>query len=119
MQGANAYLKDVYMPSFNKHFAVSASQDGTAYVPLRGFDVDEILSERHERVVSNDNCVNYKKLKLQIPADRHRHHYVRAKVQVRIDSEGQISIYHGPRLLAQYDVQGELLQAELKNGTTG
>lgn len=119
MQGANAYLKDVYMPSFNKHFAVAASQDGTAYVPLRGFDVDEILSECHERVVSHDNCVSYKKLKLQIPSDRHRHHYVRAKVQVRIDGEGLISIYHGPRLLVQYDDQGELLLAELKNGTTG
>ena len=119
MQGANAYLKDVYMPSFNKHFTVAASQDGTAYVPLRGFDANEMLSERHERVVSNDNCVSYTKLKLQIPADRHRHHYVRAKVQVRIDCEGQISLYHGPRLLAQYDDQGELLLAELKNGTTG
>lgn len=119
MQAANAYLKDVYMPSFNKHFTVAASQDGTAYVPLRGFDVDEILSERHERVVSNDNCVSYKKLKLQVPSDRHRHHYVRAKVQVRIDGEGQISIYHGPRLLARYDEQGELLLEELKNGTTG
>lgn len=119
MQEANAYLKDVYMPSFNKHFAVAAQQDGSAYVPLRGFDVDEVLSERHERVVSNDNCVSYSKLKLQIPADRHRHHYVRAKVQVRIDCEGQISLYHGPRLLAQYDDQGELLQQQLKNGTTG
>jgi transposase InsO family protein len=119
MQGANVYLKDVYMPSFNKHFTVAAAQDGTAYVPLRGFDVDEILSERHERVVSNDNCVSYNKLKLQIPADRHRHHYVRAKVQVRVDCEAQISIYHGPRLLAQYDTQGELLLAQLRNGTTG
>ncbi len=122
VQTANAYLQEVYMPNFNKHFAVVAAQEGTAYVPLRGFDVDEILSERHERVVSNDNCVSYKKLKLQIPADRHRHHYVRAKVQVRIDTQGQISLYHGPRLLAKYDDQGELLVdqfEELKNGTTG
>jgi hypothetical protein len=119
MQEANVYLKDVYMPNFNKHFTVAAAQDGTAYVPLRGFDVDEILSERHERVVSNDNCVSYNKLKLQIPADRHRHHYVRAKVQVRVDCEAQISIYHGPRLLAQYDNQGDLLLAQLRNGTTG
>lgn len=119
MQEANAYLKEVYMPNFNKHFAQAAAQEGSAYVPLKGFDVDEVLSERHERVVSNDNCVSYKKLRLQIPADRHRHHYVRAKVQVRIDCEGQISLYHGPRLLAQYDDQGELLLAELRNGTTG
>jgi hypothetical protein len=119
MQAANAYLTDVYMPNFNKHFAQAAAQEGSAYVPLKGFDVDEVLSERHERVVSNDNCVSYNKLKLQIPADRHRHHYVRSKVQVCIDTQGQISLYHGPRLLAQYDDQGALLLAELRNGTTG
>jgi hypothetical protein len=119
MQAANAYLKEVYMPNFNKHFAQAAAQEGSAYVPLKGFDVDEVLSERHERVVSNDNCVSYKKLRLQIPADRHRHHYVRAKVQVRIDCEGQISLYHGPRLLAQYDDQGEVLIPEPRNGTMG
>jgi hypothetical protein len=119
MQAANSYLKERYMPSVNKHFAQAAAQEGTAYVPLRGFDVDEILSERYERVVGNDNCVSYEGLLLQIPADRHRHHYVRTKVQVRISCEGYISVYHGPRLLADYDEHGHYLEPQKGNGTTG
>lgn len=119
MQAANRYLKEHYMPTFNKHFSCPAAQLGTAYVPLRGVDVDEVLSERYERTVGNDNCVSYNKLKLQIPADQHRYHYVRTKVQVRVNCEGAISLYHGPRLLANYDEQGRLIEPERGNGTTG
>lgn len=119
MQAANAYLQTHYMPRHNQHFSDAAAQAGTAYVPLRGFDVDEILSERYERIVGNDNCVSFEGMKLQIPEVVHRHHYVRSKVQVRISCEGQISIYHGPRCLADYDEQGHLIELERGNGTTG
>ncbi len=119
MKEANTYLKEVYMPTFNKHFAHPAAQEGTAYVPLRGFDVDEVLSECYERVVGNDNCVSYNNLKLQIPAVQHRYHYIRTKVQVRVSCEGAISIYHGPRHLADYDELGQLIEPQRGNGTTG
>ncbi len=119
MQAANEYLQSIYMPSFNKHFACAAEQEGTAYVPLRGVDVDEMLSERYERVVSNDNCVSFEGMKLQIPEDRHRYHYARSKVQVRLGCEGNISIYHGPRLLADYDENGRLIEPQRRSGTTG
>jgi transposase len=119
MDAANDYLRRVYMPSFNRHFSHPAAQAGSAYVPLRGFDVDEVLSERYERTVGNDNCVSFEGMKLQIPADQHRYHYVRSKVQVRLGCEGEISIYHGPRLLAEYDEQGHLIEPQRRNGTTG
>jgi hypothetical protein len=119
MQEANSYLTNHYMPSFNKHFACAAAQAGTAYVPLRGLDVDEILSQRYERTVGNDNCVSFEGMKLQIPADQHRYHYVRTKVHVRMSCEGQISVYHGPRLLADYDAQGRLVEPQRRNGTSG
>ena len=119
MQAANRYLQEHYMPRFNKHFACAPSQAGTAYVPLKGVDVDEVLSQRYERVVGNYNCVSFEGLKLQIPADQHRYHYVRTKVNVRVSCEGQISIYHGPRLLADYDELGQLIEPPRSNGTTG
>jgi transposase InsO family protein len=109
MAQANAYLAQVYMPAFNKRFSVAAAQPGSAYVALGGFDVDEVLSERYERVVGSDNCVSFNKLRLQIPADAHRWNYVRSKVQVRLSCEGAISLYHGPRRLADYDDQGQMM----------
>lgn len=44
--------------------------------------LSDILCERYKRIVGHDNCVNFEELKLQIPADRYRCHYVKAKVTV-------------------------------------
>lgn len=52
------------------------------FVPWIGGQLADILCERHERVVGHDNCVSFEGLKLQIPTDRHRCHYVKAKVIV-------------------------------------
>ena len=111
MSEANAYLQEVYMPAHNARFTVPASEEGSAYVALMGLNIEEILTQSYERTVGNDNCVSFECIKLQIPADTHRHHYVRAKVQVRVGCEGDISLYHGPRCLAKYDFAGQLQQS--------
>ena len=66
----------------------------------------DILSIQEERTVGNDNTVRYKRLALQIPEDRHRHHYVKAKVKVHEYHDGQLAIFHGPRCLARYNPDG-------------
>lgn len=111
MKAANAYLKEVYMPEFNQKFSVLPAETQNAFVPLGTVDVNDILSEQYERTVGNDNCVAFEGLSLQIPADKHRHHYVRCKVTVRVSCEGMLSIQHGPRCLARYDREG-LIRAE-------
>jgi len=56
--------------------------------------------------VRNDNCVVFKKLTLQIPEDKYRCHYVKAKVKLHRYANGNIAIFHGPRKLAGYDSEG-------------
>src|SRR5512139_1216942 len=107
MAAANRYLKEVYMPAFNAEFAQPAFEEGSAFVPWIGGELADILCERHERVVGHDNCVSFEGLKLQIPADRHRCHYVKAKVVVLRYPNGQMAITHGPRKLATYDSSGK------------
>lgn len=107
MEAANRYLKEVYMPAFNAEFVQPASEEGSAFVPWIGGELADILCERHERVVGHDNCVSFEGLKLQIPADRHRCHYVKARVVVLRYPNGQIAITHGPRKLATYDSSGK------------
>ncbi|CAI8862186.1 protein of unknown function [Methylocaldum szegediense] len=51
-------------------------------MPFLGGNLDELLCEQYERTVGRDNCVRFEGLVLQIPADRHRCHYVKAKVRV-------------------------------------
>ena len=54
-------------------------------------------------MVGNDNTVRYRGRVLQIPEDRHRHHYVKARVRVHEYPDGRLAIFHGPRRLAVYD----------------
>ena len=42
----------------------------------------------------------------------HRHHFVRATVQVRQYPGGGLSLFHGPRRLADYQADGTLITQE-------
>ncbi len=101
MASANRFLEEVYLPRHNARFARSAEAAGSAFVPCTG-DPAEILCRQEERVVGNDNTVRYKGLSLQIPADRHRHHYVKARVRVHEYPDRTLAVFHGPRCLARY-----------------
>ncbi len=65
-----------------------------------------------ERVVGNDNCVRYGGLGLQIPPQRHRHHFVKVKVRVHAYEDGRLAVFHGPRCPARYQSDGRLADAE-------
>ena len=77
-----------------------------------GENLDDILCEQDERTVSADNCVSFEKMTLQIPADRYRCHYVRVKVMIHRYLDGSLTIFHGPRKLADYDQQGKLKEVK-------
>lgn len=55
----------------------------------------EVLCLKAERTVGNDNCVAYRGRKLQIPPQRHRCHYVRAKVSVHECEDGGFAVFRG------------------------
>ena len=99
LAGANRYLTEVYRPAFNAEFMQPAMEEGSAFVGWLGGPLGDLLCERFERTVGNDNCVSFERMKLQIPADRHRCHYVRAKVTVLRRSDNTLTILHGPRKL--------------------
>lgn len=116
MGAANRYLEDVYRPAFNNSFARAAREPGSAFVALMNVDLDTILCEQHGRTVGRDNCVTFGQLKLQIPADRHRMHFVKAKVRVHRRPDGELAVFHGPRKLADYTPDGALVtdQSEME-----
>ena len=114
MEAANRYLKEIYMPAFNAEFACPAQEEGTAFVPWIGGNLDDILCEQFDRTVGNDNCVRFERLILQIPADRHRCHYVKAKVRVHRYADGNLAVFHGPRKLACYNREGKIFIQPLK-----
>ena len=112
MNAANRYLTKVYLPAYNAEFMLPAPEDGSAFVPWIGENLDDILCEQDERTVSADNCVSFEGMKLQIPANQYRCHYVRVKVQVHRYPDGSLAIFHGPRKLADYDQRGKVKEVK-------
>jgi len=110
IQTANEYLQKHYMPAFNEEFSHAAREQGNAFVPLAGVELDDYLCEQYERVVGQDNCVQFENLQLQIPQDQHRYHYVKARVKVLRHLDHTISVYHGPRRLGRYTNTGILIE---------
>ena len=105
MEDANRFLRETFLPDHNRRFAIVPEEPGSAFVPFAG-NLDDILCVQVERTVGNDNTVRYKNLSLQIPEDRHRHHYVKAKVRVHEYPDASLAIFHGPRCLARYGAHG-------------
>lgn len=108
MDEANRFLRDVYLPEHNARFARPPEETGSAFVPFAG-TLEDILCIHEERVVGNDNTVRYKGRVLQIPEQRHRHHYVKARVRVHEYPSGTLAVFHGPRPLARYATNGDLI----------
>ena len=112
MEEANRYLTEVYMPAYNEEFMRPAREQGTAFIKWMGTNLDDILCEQHERTVSSDNCVSFEGKTLQIPTDEYRCNYIRIKVRVHRYTDGTLSLFHGPRKLADYDPEGQWKRRE-------
>lgn len=112
MHEANDYIKQYYLPAFNREFTVKAAAEGTVFLAYDRQDLFEVLCERYDRVVGKDNCVHFEGLLLQIPANEYRMNYVKVKVEVRRYWDRSLGIYHGPRLLATYGTEGQLMKKD-------
>jgi transposase len=106
IEGANAFIRDVYIPAHNARFAIAAEQEGSAFVAIPGVDLAEVLCVQEDRDVGNDNCVRFKTLRLQIPESPLRAHFVKARVKVRQYPDGTHAVFHGHRCLGRYDQKG-------------
>ena len=108
---ANEFLKG-FWPRFNAAFSVAPKAAECAFaslLPSMRTKLPDILCLKEERTVGNDNCVAYHGRKLQIARQRHRCHYVRAKVMVHEYEDGSMAVFHGGRRLGRWDARGRLL----------
>src|ERR1700689_3307566 len=112
IEAANAFLREVYLPAHNARFAVDPAGEGSAFTPIPGVDLDEILCVEEERQVGHDNCVSYRTLKLQIPESPMRPHFVKARVKVHVYPDGSHAVFHGPRCIGRYDENGTITDAK-------
>jgi len=84
-----------------------AMGDGASFVSCLISQIEDILCKHFDRVVGKDNRVSFEGLKLQIPQDRVRMHYVKVKVRVLRYADGDLAVFDGPRLLARFAADGQ------------
>lgn len=112
MAAANRYLTERFLPAYNRRFAVPAPEAGTAFVPWIGMNLADILCVQEDRVVAKDNTVHYQGKRLQLPPDQYRFHYVKVLVRVHAYPDASLAVFHGPRCLARYQPDGQLMATD-------
>ena len=113
---ANLYLQTTFISDFNRRFAVTPTQSGSAFLKLVGLDLRLILSAQHERIVRNDSTVSFGPLTLQLPPTKWRRHYVRCPILVHEFPDATLGVSYQGRLLARYDRTATLLVAPASKG---
>jgi transposase len=110
MSEANRYLREVFIPDFNRRFTVEAAVEGSAFVPwFNTLNIDDILCIQEQRTVNKDNTIDYNNKRLQLPNHGQGNHLAKTKVRVHEYEDGQLAVFHGPLCLGKFSKEGELL----------
>jgi transposase len=106
LEAANRFLREHYMAEFNRRFRVTPEQAGSAFVPCRNADLDDIFCLQWQRTVNRDNTVSFENLQLQIEPVRWRGTLAGCTVTVHQHLDATLSLHYGPHCLGRYDSSG-------------
>lgn len=92
---ANEYLRGVFVPEFNRRFAVRAQDKQRAFVKgPAGFDYNRVFCLKEVRTVQNDYTISYGGGKIQLEDTAL---YAGQKVEVRVWLDGSVHVYRKDR----------------------
>lgn len=91
-----------FLPDHNRRFARAPRETDTAWRAAPQ-NLDHICCFHHERIVSNDNVVQWDGRRFQIPPQPQRFSFAGAKVQLHESLEGKVSIYYADNRLRLID----------------
>jgi transposase len=106
LEAANRFLREQYVAEFNRRFQLKPEQAGTAFVPCRRAELDNIFCLQWQRTVNRDNTVSFENLHLQIEPLRWRASLAGCTVTVHQHLDGTLSLHHGPHCVGRYDSHG-------------
>ena len=109
IEAANAFLPDWITAEHNRRFTLKAQQEGTAFVPYLGSELDKTWSHQQERIVDKDNTVSYDNLILQVAQQKFRFSLARCRVLVCRHLNESISVHYGPHLLGSLRCEWRLV----------
>src|SRR5205809_6103818 len=114
LEDANRFLRQQYIAEFNQRFTVTASERGTAFVPLRRKDLDLVFSLQHERMVARDNTVSFANRIWQLERSKLRATLAGCRVTIHEHLDETISITFGPHLVGRFNAEAVPLVTKQK-----
>lgn len=106
MEEANDFLRESYIKEFNERFSVPPAQEGHAFLPVHGHDLELVFSLQHERTVDKDNTVKIAHLILQIERTSWRNSLGGCRVKVHQHFDESYSIVYAGRIVGRYTAEG-------------
>ena len=104
LDSANAVLRS-FIADYNRRFARTPRDAVHAWRPAPA-DLQRICAFLHERIVSNDNVVQWEGRRLQIRPQPRRYSFAGAKVQLYQTLDGRVSLYYGDTRLEHTHARG-------------
>jgi hypothetical protein len=104
LDSANRGLRQ-FIADYNRRFARTAREAAKAWRPAPA-NLERICSFLHERIVSNDNIVQWEGRRFQIPPQHRRFSFAGAKVQLYQGLDGRVSLYYGETRLEHTNTPG-------------
>ena len=93
LDSANRVLRS-FVADYNRRFARVPREAAKAWRPAPE-NLERICAFLHERVVSNDNIVQWEGRRFQIPPQNRRFSFAGAKIQLYQALDGRVSLYYG------------------------
>ena len=94
-----------FIADYNRRLARAPRDTAKAWRPAPE-NIDRICSFQHERIVSNDNVVQWEGQRFQIPPQNRRFSFAGAKVQLYHALDGRVSLYYGNTRLEHTNAPG-------------
>jgi transposase len=104
LPSANRVLKK-FLADYNRRFARSPRHPTEAW-RTAPCDLDRICCFTHERMVSNDNVVQWEGRRLQIAPQPRRFSFAGAKIQIHQTLDGRVALYYGDTRLEYTNTTG-------------
>ena len=104
IDSANTVLRK-FIADYNRRFARQPRENQTAWRAVPE-SLERICCFVHERIVSNDNVVQWEGRRFQIPQQARRFSFAGAKVQIYQALNGRLSLYYGDTRLEHAAIPG-------------
>ena len=100
------YLRDAFLPRLDKRFAIAPKSQVNAHRPVKGLDLDAIMSVQEKRVVRKDGTIQFngKRHRLYLGPTDGNLQGKRVVIERRLN--GRVAIRHG-KVYYKYNLVAE------------